>query len=151
MTMEKKDHEVRAKELFNRTWELMEMETRELADDLEMLAAAHGSRYHWQHAGAELQWARGEWQLSRVYALLGQAETARFHGERCLAWVEAHDLGAFDLAYAHEALARAAALTGNRGVTRGHIRKVFEAAESIEDEESKKMVLSDVDNITMKH
>ena len=149
--MTKQEHEKRAKELFNRTWELMEAESRDVAEDVEMLAAAHGSRHHWQHAGTPLQWARGEWQLSRVYSILGIAEAAMFHAQRCLAWVTEEKLGAFDLAYAHEAMARAAALTGNRKITRSHIREVFAAAEEIEDEESKKMVLADVENIVMKH
>lgn len=144
------DYEQRAKDLFNRTWDLMEQDERSPADDVEMLASAHMSRHCWQKAGAELQWARGEWQLSRVYALLELPESARFHGERCLQWVTEHDLGPFDLAYAHEALARAAAIGGNRRDTRHHIRDAFEAAEGIDDAESKKMVVKDIESIRMK-
>ena len=56
--------------------------------------------------------ARGEWMLSHVHAVLGRADLAQHHAERCVAVVDAADLQDFDRAYAHEALARAAAAAG---------------------------------------
>jgi hypothetical protein len=91
------------------------METR--ADDDRMLHAAHASRYHWGEApeGETINLARGEWQVSRVYTLLGRAEPAIWHAARCLDHCRAAGPGAadWDLAYAYEALARAHALAGN--------------------------------------
>ena len=51
--------------------------------------------------------ARGEWQVSRVYTVVGLHEAALRHARRCLDLCEAHDLGDWDLAYAYEAVARA--------------------------------------------
>ena len=97
-------------DLFNEVWRLMQ--TRE--DDDRMLHAAHASRYHWGEAPEckPENLARGEWQVSRVYTVLGRAEPAIWHATRCLDHCERNDLGDWDLAYAYEALARAHALGG---------------------------------------
>ena len=47
------------------------------------------------------------WQVSRIYALLGQADNARRYGELCLEVSQEPGVQPFYLAYAHEALARA--------------------------------------------
>jgi hypothetical protein len=98
-------------DLFNEVWGLME--SRE--DDDRMLHAAHASRYHWGEAEEcePANLARGEWQVSRVYAVLGRAEPAIWHARRCLEHCEQKGIGDWDLAYAYEALARAHALAGN--------------------------------------
>ena len=105
------DHRQLGVELFNEVWRLME--TRE--DDDRMLHAAHASRFHWGEAAeaGPANLARGEWQVSRVYVVLGRAEPALWHAQRCLAYCEGADLGDWDLAYAYEALARASALAGD--------------------------------------
>jgi hypothetical protein len=85
------------------------------ADDDRMLHAAHASRFHWGEAPEreQINLARGEWQVSRVYTVLERAEPAIWHAQRCLDHVEAAGAGDWDLAYAYEALARAHALAGN--------------------------------------
>ena len=101
----------RGVDLFNEVWRLMG--SRE--DDDRMLHATHASRYHWAEAeecGPE-NLARGEWQISRVYTVLGRPEPAIWHARRCLEHCEQNAIGDWDLAYAYEALARAHALTGD--------------------------------------
>ena len=147
--MTHEEHRSLAKKLFNRVWELMEAGSRTEQDTLEMLAAGHGSRYHWQIAGEGVQWARGEWQLSRMYAVVERAHPARFHAECCLALCEEHQLGAFDWGYAYEARARAAARAGNRRDTRKALMAAQEQAEKIEDPESRKMLTDDLATVRM--
>ena len=98
-------------DLFNEVWRLMESR----ADDDRMLHAAHASRYHWGEAEESTpeNLARGEWQVSRVYTVLGRAEPAIWHACRCLEHCEQNVIGDWDLAYAYEALARAHALAGD--------------------------------------
>jgi hypothetical protein len=105
------DHRRLGVELFNEVWRLLE--TRQ--DDDRMLHAAHASRFHWGEAAeaGPANLARGEWQVSRVYVVLGRAEPALWHAQRCLAHCEGAGLGDWDLAYAYEALARASALAGD--------------------------------------
>jgi hypothetical protein len=97
--------------LFNATWELINSRD---ADD-RMLHMAHASRFHWGEAPEckPENLARGEWLVSRVYALLGRAEPAIWHAQRCLDRCEQNGIGDWDLAYAYEALARAHALAGS--------------------------------------
>jgi uncharacterized protein YndB with AHSA1/START domain len=98
----------------NSAWELLDGRqlTADEADDL--LGRAYAAMYHWRRAarhGPENQ-ARASWLTSRVHAVLGQGELALHHADRCREAVEAADLGDFDLAYAHEARARALACLG---------------------------------------
>jgi len=98
-------------DLFNEVWRLLE--SRE--DDDRMLHAAHASRFHWGEAEEcrPENLARGEWQVSRVYTVLGRPEPAIWHATRCLHHCEASGIGDWDLAYAYEALARAHAVAGD--------------------------------------
>jgi hypothetical protein len=99
------DHRQLGVDLFNEVWRLM----RSRDDDDRMLHAAHASRYHWGEApeATPANLARGEWQVSRVYTVLGLEEPALRHAYRCLDICEAHRIGDWDLAYAYEAIARA--------------------------------------------
>ena len=80
-----------AADLFNHTWTLLEKPDRTAAEDDEMIHSAHASRYHWGEVGVgeQVNLARGEWQCSRVYAVLGRAEPALWHASRCVAINEA--------------------------------------------------------------
>ena len=103
-------------ELFNLTWTLIEKPDRTADETDTMIHAAHASRYHWSKAGTAVNLGRGEWQIARVYCVLGRAEPARWHARRCLEYAEraaAEGLAeAWDLPSAYEAMARAAAIAG---------------------------------------
>ena len=103
-----------AVDLFNHTWDLIAVPRRSAAQDDAMIHAAHASRWHWGNAGGPMEWAVGEWQCSRVYAVLGLAEASLRHGERCLELSETYGLGGYLPASAHEAIARAHAVAGDR-------------------------------------
>ena len=70
------DARLLAAQLFNETWRLMEQEKRTRPDDDRMVHIAHASRYHWGQVPAitPAHLARGEWLISRVYAVLGRPE-----------------------------------------------------------------------------
>ena len=75
-TLDAADRRQLAVDLFNHVWTLLEKTDRTPMQDDEMLHAAHASRYHWGEVGEPVNFARGEWQCSRVYAVLGRAEPA---------------------------------------------------------------------------
>ena len=102
--------------LFNRTWTFLAKRKRAPREDEEMIALAHASRALWEIVGKPVHFARGEWQVSRVYAVLLRTRPALLHARRCLALCRAHRIGGFDLAYAYEAVARAS--TTARPLTR---------------------------------
>jgi hypothetical protein len=133
-----------AVELFNYTWTLLENPGRTARDDDEMVNAAHASRHHWERIGTPVNHARGEWQLARVYAVLGRPEPALHHARRCLELCEAHGIGDFDLAYAHEALARAHAAAGEPEGAARHEDLAREAAAAIAEDDDRQQLLADL-------
>ncbi|GAB1640517.1 MerR family transcriptional regulator [Krasilnikovia sp. MM14-A1259] len=136
-----------AVDLFNGVWRLLEREDRTVEDDDRMLHMAHASRYHWGEIGAPVNRSRGEWQCSRVYAVLERGEPALHHARRGLDICTAHDIKDWDLAYAYEALARAAAVAGDRSAAREWTEQALAAAEEIADPEDRRLVLADLETI----
>jgi hypothetical protein len=99
--------------LFNATWAAMEQPARTPAEDEAMLNMAYASAYFWSFVAKPEHLARSQWQLSRVYTVLGRAEPALYHAQRTLDLCIEHDLEGWDRPFAYEALARAHALAGD--------------------------------------
>lgn len=133
--------------LFNRVWDLLERTDRTVRDDDEMLHVAHASRHHWGAVGEPVHWGRGEWQVSRVYAVLGRTEPALHHARRYLQLVEEHELSPFDLGYAHEAIARAHRVAGRAADAARHLDLARAAAEKITDAEERELLVPDLDQL----
>jgi tetratricopeptide (TPR) repeat protein len=148
MTTPSIDHRQVAVDLFNHVWTLIETPDRTTAQDDEMLHAAHASRYHWGLVGKPVNLARGEWQCSRVYAMLGRGEPAIHHGRRCLEICQAEDLGDFDLAFAYEALARAHALAGDSEAAAKYLTQAVQAGTNIADQEDRTHFEGELASIT---
>lgn len=110
-----------AVDLFNSAWTLLGQPDRTPDDDAAMVHAAHASVHHWSRVGTEVNQVRGEWQVSRVYSVLGRAEPALWHARRCMALAEAAGVTDWDLAYAHEALARALLVSGDAAAAAEHV------------------------------
>jgi hypothetical protein len=121
--------------LFNRVWELMEKPRRTREEDDEMIHAAHASRYHWGVAGKAENLARGEWQISRVYTVLGRGEPAVAHAQRCLEICEQQGLADWDIAYAYESLARAHKTAGHTAEAKKFKKLARAAGELISEAE----------------
>lgn len=134
--------------LFNDTWRLLEKTDRTPEQDEEMVHQAHASAYHWLKAPEcePKNRARGEWMCSRVYSVLGRADAAVYHAERCLAIAEGspENMEDFDLPFAYEALARAHGIAGNNGDAKRYEQHAREAADQIADAEDKDVVLTDL-------
>ncbi|MGH9186843.1 MAG: hypothetical protein ACRD0U_13665 [Acidimicrobiales bacterium] len=122
--------------LFNRVWDLLDADgERSVAAEDEMVHAAHASRYHWGNVGEPVNRIRGEWQISRVYAVLGRAEPALHHAHRCLQLCEESGIG--DFAFAQEALARAHHVAGNEDEADAHTAKAAELGAQIADDDDR--------------
>lgn len=117
MPMADVDHKSLAILLNQRTWTLLEKGDRSAAEGDEMIHAAHGSLWHWLQAGGPVQQQRGEWLIGRVYVVLGFSEAALRHANRTMDLTDRHldVLQDFDLAYAHELMARALELAEETG------------------------------------
>jgi DNA-binding transcriptional MerR regulator len=133
--------------LFNETWTLMEKETRTREEDDAMLHMTHASAHHWRQVGEPKNFARGEWQCSRVYSLLRRAEPCLHHAQRCLDHCTENGLGDFDLAFAYEALARGHAIAGNADQARAYTEQALAAAEDISQDDDRELLLTDLETI----
>jgi uncharacterized protein YndB with AHSA1/START domain len=107
-------HRSQGIECNNSTWEMIEAE-RNPENDEEMLRRAYASTYHWARAARRgpANDARGAWLLCKVQLLVGQPQLALRYADRCMAVCEQNGLADFDLAYAHEARARALKALGD--------------------------------------
>lgn len=137
-----------AADLFNHTWTLLEKADRTPEEDDEMIHSAHASRFHWERAEGRrtVNLARGEWQCSRVYAVLGRGEPAIWHARRCLAYVEAAggDVDVWDAAAAYEALSRAYAIAGDRAAAADWKERAVAATEAIADRDEREIIENDL-------
>ncbi|WP_409271764.1 hypothetical protein V1499_19350 [Neobacillus sp. SCS-31] len=146
-SVDRETHRKLAISLFNYTWDLIEKIERSEADDESMINAAHASRFHWGLAGNPLNFARGEWQISRVYSLIGRAEPALYHANKSFDLCLNNDLGAFDLGFAYEALARAYAVQGDKQKRDENILMAKQAAQKVQEDGDKAWLLKNIDTV----
>ena len=141
------DERQAAVDLFNGVWRQMERTDRTADDDAAMVHMAHASVHHWAQVGTEVNLARGEWQVSRVYTVVGRGDAALWHAQRCLDLCVRHDLGDWDLAFAHEAMARAYALIGDPAACARHVIAAREV--DIAEDDDRELVEKDLATITV--
>ena len=76
ITDEQKMHHYMGIEMNIQTWNLLEKEDRKDKDDARMINFAQASLYHWRksHKYESVNEQRGQYTLSRVYAVLSKSE-----------------------------------------------------------------------------
>lgn len=138
------DHKALSADCFNRTWELLDKKSRTKEDDERMISMAHASLAHWRMREdcTDRNLSIGYWQISRVYAVLGQGENAQRYGALCFSVSGGEP--PFYLGYAHEALARAALLMKDRTAFQTHLEEARAQAAKVSDPEEKKMLEDDL-------
>ena len=124
-----------AMDLFHRTWRYLDRDARAPEHEAAMIACAEASLWHWRRVGAPTQWAIGEWQCSRVHAVLGHGDEALAHARRCLEIAEADRVDDFVPASAHEALSRAYAVLGDFDAARDERNAAYRLAIELDDED----------------
>lgn len=124
-------HRQVAVEQFNRTWDLIDLAERTADDDAEMLLAAATSRWHWAKVGTAENVAAGDWQVAHVAALLGHGDLSHAFASRNLAAATHGGWTGWQLASAHEGMARASAVVGDHAARDQH---VTEAERALADE-----------------
>lgn len=142
-------HQYFAAECFNRPWDLIDLPSRSAEDDEQMLLSAMASLWHWTQRSdvTARELSIGCWQVSRVYALLGQSANATAFGERCLQ--HSRDLPPFLLGYAHEALARAARLASDDSRATHHLIEARKCAAAVTDPGEREALEKDLATIQL--
>ncbi len=147
MSERSENHKHFAVNCFNQTWDLMEKSNRSQEETDRMIHAAHTSRYHWEFVGEAVNIARGEWLISRVYAILNRVEPCLYHAERCMKITLDNNLKDFDLAFAYEAMARACSLGSDEIVAEEYLTAARDAGAEIEDINDRKYFFSELESI----
>ena len=145
-SLQPEEHRRLGIDLYNRTWTLTD------SPGDEMLHCAHASAYHWmQSGGTSANRARSEWLCSRVYALLGRSEAALHHARRCIELVESapDEMEDWDLAAAHEALARAHVAAGEVEEARRYFELALEETAKIAEEDDRKHIEADLASLPL--
>jgi tetratricopeptide (TPR) repeat protein len=101
-------HRAQGVECNNSIWELVGEQPSPERDE-ELLRRAFASAYHWQRASGRTHFneIRARYMLAKVHHLTGQQERSLHYADGTMALCREHDVADFDLAYAHEARARA--------------------------------------------
>jgi hypothetical protein len=132
--------------LFNRTWDLLELDGRTARQDAELIDTAHASAWHWRQVGTAANEARGHWILARVYSVLGHGPEAVFHAGRANDVLEAGGEGIedWDPAAAAEAMARALVVTGDLEGAASWKARAQRLLEAVADPEDRVVVEADL-------
>jgi hypothetical protein len=139
-------HRFFAIQYHGKTWELLDKKERTDLENECLADYAHASLAHWRVAGTAVHYQRGVWLLSRVYAVLGEPELALWYARRVLELTEEHlaELEKFDIAFAHECMARAHALSGNVIEAKLYLKSAQQAGEEIEEKEERELFFTEL-------
>lgn len=134
---------------FNSAWDLIDRSLRTPADEEQMLLRAFASFYHWTQRTdfSTENRAISLWQISRVYALLGQTDNARRYAEKCRTESDSPSLPPYCLAYAYEALARAEMMAGRKEKMQAYLATAEHLAEQIIDANTRALLIADLKTI----
>jgi hypothetical protein len=136
-----------AVELFNRSWDLLEMPDRSSDDDAEMLAAAFASAYHWMQVGTAENIALGDHQISKVASLVGQPTLALHYARRALEAIEIGHFGDWQVAAAYEGMARAHTAAGDRAARDYWVQRCTIALGAVSDAGDRSVVAEQLLNL----
>jgi len=106
------------------------------------LSGAYASLRHWMEVGNAANQARGEHLVARAALAVGLPELSLHHARRCLEIVEAEpgQMEEWDPPFAHEALARALAATGDPQGGSEHRARAVELTAALADAEDREIL-----------
>ena len=114
-----------------------------------MLQLSMASLWHWTQREdcTPTNLSIGYWQVSRVYALLRNADQAKHYGLLCLEAAKNEGVEPYYRGCAYEALARAKLIADNEDGMEKYLIQAHQIASSLTDAEEKKMLLKDLASI----
>lgn len=135
-----------AAQFFNDAWGYLDKPSLEPDEADALLQCCHASFHHWTRVAdhGDEQLGVGYWQLARAYEKAGLAEGCARYAARCLA-VAARNPDKPALAVgAHEVLARAAVLRGDRATRDAELALAREALARVPDPEDRAVYEADL-------
>ncbi|MEC0202706.1 hypothetical protein P4H39_08715 [Paenibacillus lautus] len=146
---EPKTHKQFAMDCFNQVWDILENNQRTMEDEENMIHICHSSFWHWTQVEDHTQrnLSIGYWQLSRVYAVVGQGDQALHYAKRCVIVGSSASLEPFYIGYGYEAEARAYLVLGNKEQAIASKENAARYLEKVTDKESHQMLANDLQNL----
>jgi hypothetical protein len=143
-------HRSLAVSCFNECWTLIDKPDRTADETETMVLLAAASLWHWTRRAdcQPLNLAVGYWQVSRVHALAGQTQAARWYGHRSLEVSRQAALPPFYLGYAYEALARAEIADHATAPAAALLTEAYTALARVADDEEKQLLQRDLEDLT---
>lgn len=139
-------HQHFSAECFNQTWSLLDLPERTADQTREVIALAHASLYHWlrREDCTPQNLSIGLWQIARVYAVSDSPlESMRFARD-CLGVSESNELSPFSMAYAHEAVSRAALISDDAALAKTHLDRAVGFSLEVSDPQDKVLIDADL-------
>jgi hypothetical protein len=125
----------------NRAWDLS-VQTRNAAEDQEMLNAAHASAWHWTKVGSELNRMRATMLLAEVHALLGFGQSALAYADEMRTYFLGVQSPDWEVAFVQVVYAHAASAAGEAEKHRASYGLAVAAIEAVSSEEERGIVAS---------
>jgi hypothetical protein len=125
----------------NRAWDLS-VQTRNPAEDEEMLNAAHASAWHWTKVGSELNRMRATMLLAEVHSLLGYGQSALAYAEEMREYFLRVGAPDWETAFVHAIHAHAASAAGEGVKHRASYESAVVALGEISNEQERRNVVS---------
>jgi ATP/maltotriose-dependent transcriptional regulator MalT len=140
-------HEHFSKQCFNQAWDLIDQPVRTPEENERMIQLAHASVWHWSERPdcKDKHLSIGYWQLSRIYALVGDGRSAAKYAKLCFEKTPQDD--PFSMGYAYEALARAESVTGNKAQAQKYLSEAKRLANNVSKDNEKQMLVKDLESI----
>jgi hypothetical protein len=134
-----------AVEFNNEVWDLLDAGVGQASPEADrdlVLYGAYASARHWAETGGPAQQARAEHLIARAELAVGDPAVALRHARRCLDLVLGHSdaVSDWDAPFAHEALARALAATGDADRARQHRDRAVELKEQVADPQDREVL-----------
>lgn len=144
--MSQLSHKQVASECFNKVWDLLDRSNRTEKEAEDMVHLCHTSFWHWTQAQehTEQNLSIGYWQLSRVYAVVGNGEQALYYANRCIEVSTKAELAPFYIAYAYEAQARAYVVLDRKKLAEESIFLIKKYTELIKVDDSKNLLVAEL-------
>jgi hypothetical protein len=140
-------HRFFSAQCFNRAWDLIRKADRTPAENEQMLLLSQASLWHWTQRPdcTSRNLSIAHWQLSRIYALLDQPENALGSAGICLRYSEG--TSPFFTGCAHEAMARSAAVAGDRAGKAHHLAKAAHYLAQVTSDRDSALLRADLESL----
>ena len=124
----------------NRAWSLTEQPLRTLAEDEEMLNAAHAAMYFWSIVGDANTQTHASQLLAHTYAILKQPKPASQYLDKCLPMLAGESAKPWERALAHAVAVNVASAGCNAADHTRHYQEATRLTAALENAEERAII-----------